>query len=1523
MSSTTIDERVVEMRFDNKQFESGVQTSLRTLENLKSGLNLSDAARGLSNLSDAAKNFTLGGLSNGIETVHAKFSALEVMAVTALANITNSAVNAGKRMANALTLQPITTGFKEYETQINAVQTILANTESKGTTLDDVNTALDELNKYADKTIYNFTEMTRNIGTFTAAGVDLDTSVTAIQGIANLAAVSGSNSEQASRAMYQLSQALSSGTVKLMDWNSVVNAGMGGQVFQDALKETARVHGIAIDKMIEDEGSFRETLSKEWLTADILTETLQKFTMSTEGLTEAQIEANREMLKSQGYSKAQIEAIFKLGNTATDAATKVKTFTQLWDVLKEAAQSGWTQSWETIVGDFEEAKALLTDISNIFTDLINKSSDKRNNLLVGWKDAGGREMIIESARNAFEALGSVITPIKEAMKEIFPPTTSAQLVAITKGLKEFTAGLKLSETQADYLKRTFKGLFAIIDIAKQAFSAVWKTIKPLAGGLGDLATSALEVTANWGDWLVNLSNDIREADYFGKALQGMVDGLKEFIDTMKDFVSIDDIMVSFYEGGGGIAGVFEVLFDRIVILVRAFIGLAESITGLDFSKFEDTIITSIQNVRNKVVGWLSDIDFNITGLRDTVFSAFGEMGEFLFNCKFVDAFMKIWEVVQTVGRGIISILNTITGGMIDKLKNVDFSNLFDVAGSASFAAVGVMLAKFFKDVLGSAKEIGSNVTEVLNSVKGCFEAYQNDLNANVLLKIAGAIVLLSASILLLSTIDGTQLVTSLAGIAGLFAELIGSMALLNTMGSGIKGAASIQALSIAMVTLSVAVAIMALALRSIAEFDPEEITAGVLGIATLMAALDKEVAKMAARTDTVIKGATSMVVFTLAVKVLASACADLGELDPDQMVKGLAGVSALMTAMGVFVTKSKFQEGAFSTAVGMIAMGVALNAMASACAKFGEMSLPQLGQGLLGMVAALTAMGAALHVFPKDILGMCAGLVLFGLALNLIGTSLLIMGGMESTKIAQALMILGVALMEIGIALNMMNGTLAGSAALLVAATALLVLTPALLLLGAMSVKGIVKSMVTIAGAFTILGVAGMLLAPLAPVILTLAGSFALIGLGIVGIGAGLLAIGAGITSIAIGFGMLATMGVAGATAVVSALSVIILGLVSLIPAMATAMAQGIIEFVVTLAKGATSIAESIVQLLMTIGNAIIECVPMLVEVVATLLTALIDTLVTYTPIIVAAVFNILLSCLQEISNNISLVVQTAVDIVVGFIRGIAKKIPDVVQVAFELIISFINGLADAIRNNTGLLVDAIWNLFSAVISAAVDVLFGSVSGFIKCGGDIIGGLLKGIGNGIGSIIDAAKNIGKSLLDGIKGTLGIASPSKEFAKVGMYSDEGLVQGLKQYSGIVNDAAEDVGSGALDSMSLAMSGVADTLSSDVDYEPTIRPIVDLSNVQSGASQLNGLLNQRHVASISSNYSLGSQSADPTEDIINRVTSKLGGQLLSAMNNSSTPVNLNVTLSGDAAKIFKVVKNENDRYIKTAGFNPLSP
>lgn len=428
----SIDQRIVEMQFDNAQFEKGVSTSLKSLDNLKKKLNLDREAKSLSGLEKAGKNFSLSGMASNIETVASKFSAMGILGVTAMHRISNAAITTGKNLVSALTVDPVKSGLSEYETQINAIQTILSNTRAKGTTIDDVNEALDLLNTYADKTIYNFTEMTRNIGTFTAAGVDLNTSTAAIKGIANLAAVSGSNSQQASTAMYQLSQALAAGTIRLMDWNSLVNAGMGGEVLQDALKETARVHGIAIDNIIKKEGSFRESLQNGWLSSEIMLETLNKFTG----------DLTKEEIRALGYTEAQAEEIIKLGKDANDAATKVKTFTQLIDTLKEALQSGWTQSWEYVIGNFEEAREFWTSVSDAIGMVIGQSAEARNELLKGWYEAGGRNDLIAGIKDTFSALYGIVVAVKDAMREVFPETTVDDLLNISTKVKDFGKQLK-------------------------------------------------------------------------------------------------------------------------------------------------------------------------------------------------------------------------------------------------------------------------------------------------------------------------------------------------------------------------------------------------------------------------------------------------------------------------------------------------------------------------------------------------------------------------------------------------------------------------------------------------------------------------------------------------------------------------------------------------------------------------------------------------------------------------------------------------------------------------------------------------------------------------------------------------------------------------------------------------------------------------------------------------------------------------------------------------------------------------
>lgn len=1362
--STTVDERVVEMRFDNKQFEQNIQTSLSSLDKLKKSLNLEGAAKGLETVNDAANKCSgnMSPLSNAVETVRVRFSALEVMAITALQNITNSALAAGKNLVSAFTIDPIKTGFEEYETQINAVQTILANTSSKGTTLDQVNNALDELNHYADMTIYNFTEMTRNIGTFTAAGVDLDTSVAAIKGIANLAAVSGSNSQQASTAMYQLSQALAAGTVKLQDWNSVVNAGMGGQVFQDALKETAKVHGIAIDEMIKDEGSFRETLSKGWLTSDILTETLAKFTG----------DLNEDQLRTMGYTDDQIKSIMEMGKTANDAATKVKTFTQLFDTLKEAAQSGWTQSWEIIVGDFEEAKELLTEVSDTFSAVINASADARNKMLQDWKDLGGRTMMIEAVKNVFEGLVSVAKPVREAFNEIFPPMTGKQLAEITERIRDLTAKFKMGEESSKNLKNTFKGVFAVLDIVGQAFKAV-------AGGVGELiglflpaGNGVLSLTGSFGEYLVKLDETVKKTDVFGKAVSTVVDIVK--------------IAITFVKTAGE--------------KVKEFGKTAGE--KFDFPGFE-LFHSFLERVHDR----MAQIGDGAGKMKSGVIVAFEMMGEALEKCKFLKVMEALWTAVKVIAGGIADAVGTMMGTLAEKLGNADFSGVLDVLNSIAVGGIALSISKFLKSVtepLEGLSDILEGVTGILDGVRGCFEAYQTNLKAGTLLKIGAAIALLAGSIVAISLIDSDKLSVSLGAITVLFANLLGAMAIFNKISSD---TGKVSKACTAMIAMSVAVSILAGALKKVSDLDWGELARGLVGIAGLTTIIVASSKAMASGQKQVMKGATSLIIFGAAIKILASACRDLSKLQWDELGRGLTGVGVLFAEIAVFLRVAKFNGKMLSTATGIVILAAAMKVLASACKDFGQMEWSEIGKGLAGIGGllaelavftnlagnakhvmstgvALIAIGAAMKIFasavkdfgqlqwdeigrgltamggalaevaiavnlmPKNMIGIGTGLVIVGAALEIIANCMSKFGGMQWEEIGRGLTVMGGALAELAISLNFMKGTLGGSAALLVASGALAVLAPVLSILGALSWEAIAKGLISIAGAFTIIGVAGVVLTPLVPTILALSGAFALIGVGVLTIGAGLLAAGTGLSALAIGFTALATASAAGATAIVAALTVIVTGIASLIPAVLTKVGEGLIAICKVIAAGAPAIGEAVKSVILTLIDVFVSCVPQLADGALQLVVGVLEALVTYTPQIVDLAFKFLIGILEGIASNLPSLIKAGIDVLMAFFAGIVDALSGIDTGALLKGIAGIGLLSAimlALSATAALVPGAMVGILGmgavvaemALVLAAVGLLskLPGLSWLIGEGGKLLQGIGTAIGQFVGGIV--------------------------------------------------------------------------------------------------------------------------------------------------------------------------------------------
>lgn len=1360
---SNIDERIVEMQFNNAQFERNIQTSIKSLDNLKKGLNLDESTKSLSNLDKAGKNFSLAGIASAVEAIQSKFTALGVVGITALQNITNAAISAGSRITSALTIDPVKMGFAEYETQINAIQTIMANTQGEGATLQDVNSALDELNRYADKTIYNFTEMTRNIGTFTAAGVKLDTSVAAIKGIANLAAVSGSNAQQASNAMYQLSQALAAGKVNLMDWNSVVNAGMGGKVFQDSLIETARVHGIAIDTMIQEEGSFRNTLQKGWLTSDILTETLQKFTGD---LTE-------EQLRQMGYTEEQIAGIIKMGQTANDAATKVKTFTQLFDTLGEAMQSGWTQSWEIIVGDFEEAKDLLTNISDTLGAFINASANARNELLQGWKDLGGRTALIEALGNAFKGILSIAKPIGEAFRDIFPRTTAQQLYNITESFRQFTERLIISDDAAEKVKSVFKGLFSVLDLGIKTVTTIISIFTKLVGAIWPLSGNLLDLAANAGDFISRMNETAQSTGIFERAISTVGDAITKVRDKLDDFnISFGLVGALFSKVGSAIAGVSSAAVKGIFSLFENF----------DMSKFL-TLIGS---------GALLNISGGIKGFIDSLSELTDSMNSF-------------------VGKG------------------------------SSFA---------------------ETVTGILDSVKGSLESWQKDIKAGTMLKIAASVGILAASLAVIASIDEGRLKNALVAITVLFAELGAALAVFEKKLSpaSLKGTGSSIT---AMIGISVSVLILASALKKISSISWDQLEVGLTGIAAILIMLTTVAKSLSKSSGTIMKGSTSLIAMAIAVNLLASVVEKFGAMNPEQLVQGLAGVAAVLTGIIAFTKLTSGAKGLISIGLGLTAVATALMIFTGAIAIMGSMSMESLTKGLFGLGSALILLTSALALVPKNIGSKAVGLIAASTALVVLGGALKIFGSMDLNEIGTGLLAMGGALTELVVAMALMKNAKTGAIALTTVSAGLILLSVALKTLGEMSIGQVITALITLAATFGIIAVAGIALAPLTPIIIALSAALAAFGVACLAIGAGVALLAAGLTSLGVA-------GVATASALISAFA-------TAIPMVLEQIGIGIVNFATAIGNGAAAIVGAVAQILIAISQAIIQAAPQIAEAVVVLIETILVTLADHAPAIIQAGFDLIVALLRGIANNIGGVVASAVDVVVAFLNAIGRETPRIVNAGFQMMITFINGLADVVRNSGPQLGSAMANLGAAMIE----------------------GLVRGIGNFAWKIGTSLMNAASSGLKKVKNFLGIHSPSRVFAGIGKFLMLGWSKGVDDNAVTVTDSITDVSKAVVNSVEgigKQVEKAAPNLSSIIsksfsgelfDGAPVITPIVDVSAVKDGASQISTLLSGSYgyglTSSISTMRNLAAISSNERKDDSTEPRQNGSPDVVAAVNN----------------------------------------
>jgi hypothetical protein len=1381
---STIDDRVVQLKFDNKQFETGVGTSLSTLDKLKKSLDFSAPSKSLNDLSSAGQRFNMGNIGTTVEGVSGKLIAMGTIGVTALANIANRAIDAGMTISKSLTVDPVGAGFKEYELKMGAIQTIMA---GSGASLGEVNKKLQELNVYSDKTIYSFADMTQNIGKFTNAGVSLKDSVSAIKGVANVAAVSGANAEEASRAMYNFSQALSKGSVALIDWKSIELANMGTVEFKTQLLDAAAAQGILTKKgdeyktkkgtLISATKGFNDSLQEEWLTTKVLTKTLGDY-------------ANENT---------------KIGKKAYAAAQDVKTLSQMYDTLKEAAGSGWAQSFEIMFGNLTEAKGRWTALNNVIGGWIQTSADSRNAMLQQYKDMGGQKAAINAVKNAFGALMSVVKPIKEAFREIFPKQTAAELVQMTKQLGAFFKHITLGPAQMDMLKRTFAGLFAVLDIGKQiimgvigVFKTIFKTANESSGGF-------LTFTSRIGDFLVKVDDALKK----GGALTRFFEKLATIIAVpIKWIGKLKDLLGSMFDGAG----------DKFKNTGDALGRIGDRLSPFG------TLLNTLNAAWQRFMGLLQTFAPGFAKLLDTIKTSFSKIGP----------------------------------AIADSVANGNYGAMLDTLNTAIFGGIALMIRQFLKK---GVKVEGSgflkSISGAFDQLTGTLKAMETQIKAKALLEIAIAVGILTLSVVALSLIDSGKLTKALAGMAGIFTELMSAMFVLGKI-SGTAGFIKIPVIAASLILLSVAILLLTAAVKILSKMSWEEIGKGLTTLTGILAGIAAGMKVMPS--EQMVANAAALILLGVALNLLTIAMKVIATMSWEDIGKGLTGFLGALGAISLTMNTMPTEK-MVADAAALTILGVALNLIAAAMKIFATMSWEDMAKGLVGVGGSLVAIGLAMKLMPAPtMIATAAGLVVVGVALNIIALAVKSFGSMSWEEIAKGLVGLAGSLLILAGGLYLMTGTLMGSAALLVAAAALTILTPVLVTLGNMSWTQIATGLAALAGAFLVIGVAGLLLTPVIPQIFALSAAVALLGVGLALMGVAVLAFATGIT-------LLVAAGSLGAAALTAILSTVI----GLIPMAMTGLQIAIIAFCDVIINSTPKIVEAIVVFLGGLMDGIVTLTPQILSTLGTLLDNFIQFMKDYTPKIVEAgwqllqdlltglenhikditgtVMRIIQKFLDEVAKNLPGVIKSGTDVIIAWIKGMGKSAADIAKAAGDTVLTFLTEITNWINNNTDRINTTMKELAKAIVNGIVAGLTGMITGLAQPMIDLV----------------------KGGWDAAMGWLDAHSPSKRYMKMGGYITQGLVIGIAAGRQDVKDSIYKIMDGIKEASDETLATISKlktkikglekdktrTKKQNAELAQAKKDLAEAENYQKRLAQAKKTISVEHRKQVLDLYNLGSQ------------------------------------------------------------------
>lgn len=1375
MAGRPIDEQIIKMTLDEAEFKRRAESTIGIfgrLNNLfgqssKNAPMFDKSTASLDQLNYAANNTTMDKLLNAVDTVTNRFSVMGELANRILTNIAMKAIDVGTTLVKSLSVDQIMAGFSEYELKMGSIQTIQAST---GESLESISGYLDELNTYADKTIYSFADMTTNIGKFTNAGVSLNDAVAAIQGISNAAAVSGANSNEASRAMYNFAQALSAGHVKLMDWKSIENANMATVEFKTQLLEAGVAAGTlskqadgmykvltggGMDETISATKLFNESLSDQWMTTDVLVSTLSDYADETT----------------------------EIGAKAFAAAQDVKTFTQLVDTLQEAAGSGWAKTFELLVGDFDESKALWTSVNNVLSGIIDGMSDARNKLIEGFVDIGGRDAIISTISNLYQAGAQLVTIARNALQTIFPPVTAQQLLNLVNGLKDFTASLKLSESMAAKVSTIFKGVFSI-------FSSLWEITKRLGEAFADMLPEGLVSSLSGG---------------FVDILVKVAEALLLFNQSLKDG-------------------------NRLT-------------SGLStISSFVSTIVSGIVTMFSSISRFLTGSTDSLKGVGETL----GQIVSF---------------ITTTLGK----FFGSFTAG---DLLNTGFIGVLAIAASKITKLTGPI-----EDILGAIKDMFSGAGEglsIFGKLSESLSAFTGSVKVASLVGIALAVGTLAVSLKLLEGIDGPSIVKGLSALGTILGGLTVALGIITKMDLGIFKSAGIATVFIAMAG---SIFVIAGALKLLASINPEEMSIGLKGLVSIVAVMTTSMALLSKVDRKGTGGSMQIVAMAGSLLVIATAVKSLSSIDAGGLTRSVTALAAVVAVMAGFVLLTEGTKMKAGTSTTLLSMAVSIKILVGAMSDIAEIPTDQLTKALITIGVLLGELALFSNLMSNVKMGSGAvGMVAMAVTLNLLVGPLEKFASMNGSDLSKGLITIAAGLGVMVLAMHGAQGAIAGAGAMVIMAMALNLMVIPIRALSSLNIQQVGIAMLALGGTIAIMAAAALLLVPALPAMLGLAGSIALVGAGVGLAALGLAALATGLVAIS-----------AAAPEVVTALELIIVGLADGIAKAAPAAINAIIVVIGSLLS---AVRDNIGNFIMIAVDIIVAMANALGEGLPRLLTAAVDLVINVVngmanaireqgPQLVAAVFNLMGAILEIVVDTM---IQL-VDILFGWIPGVEGVAQDL-GIAAKEGLREIFGTGEIGAQGAQEFADGIAGVSAAgagtdIADSAVGGMLGpdtegagttkgdefvrgvssqsinansagrnvsqqgrngasSVSWF-STGASAVSGFVSGIWGNIKSVYSAGVSMAEQALSAVKTRLDSHSPSREMIPEGANFVMGMVKGISNNTKYAASAAGNMASKAMDTAKSYVDTFMDVLSQDIETNPVVKPVLDLSNIDKNSLQ----------------------------------------------------------------------------------------